>query len=184
MIAPLRRRHRTLFVVLSLAVPALFLVALAHRPPAPQVPELPPEFASGGAEAGERLELFAGYAALRTVNGGGAHLTLEALEPLRRPGVLAYVSTDAPTDQLPTDAHLLGPVTWGQARTFTLPPAAVHGGHLVLYSLPHQEIVDTAALPGFNLPAEGEAGTAVNRTDPAGEERPADETQTDEEKHP
>lgn len=152
MIAPLRRRHRAMFVVLAVAVPTLFLAALARRPEAPQVPKLPAELAGTAAAEAQPLELFAGYASSLAVNATGAHLTLEALEPLRAPDLLAYFSVDISADRLPADAHLLGPVAWGQARTFALPPAAAGGGHVVLYSLAHQEVTATAALPGFEPP--------------------------------
>lgn len=153
MIAPLRRRHRSMFVVLAVAVPALFLTALAHRPTAPLVPKLPIELVSTTPSAGQSLELFADYAASLLVDADGAHLTLEALAPLRQPDLLAYFSTGAPAaSSLPAEAHLLGPVAWGQPRTFALPPAAADGGHLLLYSLPHQEVTAAAELPGFELP--------------------------------
>jgi len=158
MIAPLRRRHRSIFVVLAVAVPALFLAALAHRPVAPQVKKLATELVGTAPTAGRPLELFADYASSWVVDADGAHLTLEALAPLRQPDLLAYFSANAPTaTHLPVAALLLGPVTWGQPRTFTLPKAAAGGGHLVLYSLPHQEVTATAELPGFEPPTPPES---------------------------
>ena len=161
MIAPLRRRHRGMFVVLAVAVPTLFLFALAHRPRAPEVPELPPELAGTAPAESRPVELFAGYASSLSTDATGTHLTLEALEPLRQPDLLAYFCTEAPAGRLPADAHLLGPVAWGQARTFALPEAAAGGGHVVLYSLPHQEVTVSAPLPGFGQPAAPEPPTAT-----------------------
>jgi hypothetical protein len=42
MILPLRRAHRRIWLVLALALPALYAVALWLRPPPPRMERLPP----------------------------------------------------------------------------------------------------------------------------------------------
>ncbi|NJL29217.1 MAG: hypothetical protein HC897_15710 [Thermoanaerobaculia bacterium] len=46
MIAPLRRRHRRMTLVLGVVVFFLFLLALAGRAPEPTMSKLPPELGS------------------------------------------------------------------------------------------------------------------------------------------
>jgi hypothetical protein len=99
------------------------------------------------------LELFDGYSSSLAVSADGALLTLKALGPLRQPDLLAYFSTKTPqATQLPIEAHLLGPVAWGHPRAFALPQAAAQGGHVVLYSLSHQQVTAVAELPSFTQP--------------------------------
>ena len=147
--APLRRRHRATVTLLAVLVPAMVLMALAARTPAPtDRANLSPPSPAGSQE----IETFPGFIGRMSVEGGGI-LTLEGTEELRQPDVLAYFSTSAPGDSLPVDVHLLGPVAYRQARSFPLPDEAAAGGHLILYSLAHQEVLQVSEFPGFELPA-------------------------------
>ncbi len=162
MIAPLRKRHRLWITGLALLVPAVCALALWSRPPAPAGSggEVSPVAAPTSASS----RAIASLPGFRTAVRGGkeaAQLEVEALEPLRRPDVLLYFSATAPADTLPADAHLLGSVAHRQTRSFPLPTAAAKGGHLVLYSLAHQDVVASAALeavPEAVRPAATEPG--------------------------
>jgi hypothetical protein len=155
-IAPLRRRHRLWTGALALLVPAGFALAIARRPPRPELPAIPAallDAAPAGLDA-----LFAADVSVARVRmtarvlRGQGRLWLE-LDPdgdLRQPDVLVYWSPAAETQgRLPADSHLLGRLAGARARRLPLPAAAVPGsGQIVLYSLGHQELVGALPLPG------------------------------------
>lgn len=143
MIAPLRRRHRTLWRVLAALLPAAYVAALAARPTWPEEP----------AEDRERRAL----AAADRVDWEEQGLLLarlgEELVVVPRgaragaPDRLLYWSAGTAAgeaDRLPEDARLLGPVG-GRARAFPLPADA--SGSLHLYSLGHGEHLGARAWP-------------------------------------
>lgn len=152
MIAPLRRRHRLWTSTLAAAVPVLYVLALAARPQ-PPVADLPPVLAGadgGGEVVREAADLFSVHAVTVRVRRatGGWQIELEPRAPIASPEVLVYWSPSAPAaPALPVEAFLVGSLAGRRARVFGLPPAALgRDGWLVLYSLGHQEVIDTAVL--------------------------------------
>ncbi|MCP3957651.1 MAG: hypothetical protein GY719_07330 [bacterium] len=156
MIAPLRRRHRWMTVTLALAVPVLYVAALAVRPDEPAPRELPATLAGAGSRPGQPVtelgDLFADPRIAVTTSRGGGHwwLWFEPAAPVTRPETLVYWAPSAPdlASGVPDDAYLLGTLAGSRRRAFAL-PASVWGraGWLVLYSLGHQEAFATAELP-------------------------------------
>jgi hypothetical protein len=75
---------------------------------------------------------------------GKRSVLLKPAQELSDPDLLLYWSTIGPSgNSLPADARLLGVFTPG--RALELPSEAAQGGHLTLYSLAHQSVVDTAS---------------------------------------
>lgn len=154
MIAPLRRRHRLRTAALLVAVPVLLALALAARPSPPRVEARPAALAPGPDPRGgdvETLPVFGEFDvtvhAWQTADGPVIGITPG--EPLARPAVLVYWTPAPPGDGLPDDALLLGAVA-DRGRTYAVPPAAAgRDGHLVLYSLGHQEVVASGELPAL-----------------------------------
>lgn len=154
MIAPLRRRHRVMVTFLLIAVPVGLVLALSARPTLPIMEELPGALAGGPNARGADVEGYdvfgeIGVAARGYQTASGAVLELEPAEPLARPDVLVYWSAEAAGDRLPDGALLLG-VLSDRARTYAVPAAAAgREGFLVLYSLGHQEVVASGAVPAM-----------------------------------
>ena len=195
MIAPLRRRHRLMTMALAIAVPVLYVVALAARPDEPVTPQLPAALAP--APAGEVDndfgELFSDPPIVVRSRTDGSRqrragvppkwwLELEPRAPLARPEVLVYWSKSPATDRLPEDAWLIGGLAGDRVRAFELPLEAMGlAGYLVLYSLGHQEVVASAELPAFGQAAqESGAETPADATgDPSPPaDAPAEEAST------
>ncbi|MEO1366433.1 MAG: hypothetical protein AAFX50_04610 [Acidobacteriota bacterium] len=145
MIASLRRRHRWMMVALTAGLPALLAASLVDRPGMPSS-DFPGELlasASGPAlSSGDAA--FAAHSG--TVTRYDDALELELASALRAPDVLAYLSSTAadPSTGLPRDARLLGAVDPTRANLYAV--GAAESGHLVLYSLGHQTVVDSAAV--------------------------------------
>ncbi|MEM9556830.1 MAG: hypothetical protein AAGC60_21395 [Acidobacteriota bacterium] len=148
MIAPLRRRHRILVLVLTVAVAPLAVLALVQRPAPPPV-----ERPQGDGPP--------------TVTLDGSSLTVHPARALPHPDLLAYLTDTAATGTaatdtaatdtaatdtaatdtpLPADAVLLGPVSPTAPTRLDLPADAPRA-RLVLYSLGHRQIVERIDLP-------------------------------------
>lgn len=185
MIASLRRRHRFMFLGLSAGLPVLLAAALLDRPAIPAA-NLPGELLARA--SGDQLA--AGDAAFSnhraTIARFADSLELQMGSALRAPDVLAYFSTAGGDVEagLPQDARLLGAVDPNRPNLYPL--AADATGHLVLYSLGHQRVLDSAhldAVPGAapplsppelaveteSTPAEGEEATQTGETTEGGE---------------
>ena len=68
---------------------------------------------------------------------------------LKAPDVLVYWHMGLPPTEgtVPENAHLLGALAGTQARHFALPDTTLHtDGHLILYSLGHQQTIAMALL--------------------------------------
>ena len=146
MIAPLRSRHRLMFLGLAVIVGPLLALALTGRPQVPSQ-QLPQDLTTSP-PTGAPL-------ATASIEGMRAHLAvhsdqwvLELGESLRNPDVLAYWSPESPTGMaLPDQAFLLGPVSDSRSNIYSPPTGAgSDSGFLVLYSLGHQEVVATASI--------------------------------------
>ena len=133
MIAPLRRRHRVMTVLLAVAVPAVLVAALGSRRAVP-ASRLPATLAAGPTTS---------TATVRS-HDGSVEIALPATVA---PGLLAYWTSQDVSGRLPDDAVLLGPVGGSRLRTFPLPHDA-DSGRIVIYSLGHQEVVEILPLDG------------------------------------
>jgi hypothetical protein len=152
MIQPLRTTHRRAFSALALVLPAILLVGLGARHPhqrlsvpAPQLPNsahlfrqsdtlwqkhtIQSEFYSDSNHPGDMFVV---------LNPVALH-PQEAIEP----DLLLYWSAEQPQgDSVPAHARLLGVFIAG--KVFTLPMGLGRTGYLVLFSLPHNTVFDTA----------------------------------------
>lgn len=119
MIAPLRRRHRLIFAVMLVGLPALFVLALMSRSKTPEPSALPAALLEGRVPLGSQPD---------------------------GPDPLLYWSSDEVEvgDELPKDARLLGAVRSGDWLSDSSAPPA--GGTLFVYSLLDQEIVELLEL--------------------------------------
>ena len=149
MIAPLRRRHRLMFLALAiLGLPLLFL-SLSNRPSFPG-DGLPAELAAPWTEpTGEPLATHRPFGELDAELRMYSQIwVLEVNDPLRHPDVLAYWSSGPAEADLPADARWLGTVSTTKPNLFESLPS--QDGFLTLYSLGHQQIVTSAPV---DLPA-------------------------------
>ena len=145
---PLRTVHRFAFVALAFVLPVVIVAGLAGRRPrlasgAPRV-QLPAaahlERTSGAlwSKHAMRMEFYSD-----SDRRGEIDVVLVAAEELNEPDLLLYWSVNPPSgDSLPADARLVGPFIAGTA--FVLPLNSDRSGYLVLFSLPHQTVFDTA----------------------------------------
>jgi hypothetical protein len=151
MILPLRQRHRRVFAALSVLLPVAFAVGIAARRPAPSVATLPAGLGSAleqsAALVWERSDLFAKapvQVQLYRADPERWAVALSAGPDFVKPDLIVYwaAGNTAVTDELPSNAVLLGAFTSGALR---LPPeAASEGGSLILFSLADQEVVDVS----------------------------------------
>ncbi len=148
MIGPLRRGHvRRHFILGAVAaVGIVFGLGARETPPTAALPvsDLEDRTFEGSkvwesnsvfTELPSRVEL------LRDGNRYGLRITPDR-DPLL-PDVLVYWSEEA-SDELPKNANLLGRLSGAQTRAFALP--ADGNGHLYLFSLGHQTLVDRGAV--------------------------------------
>ena len=147
MIQPLRVAHRWTFGVLAVALPVLLFVGLQARHIRPNVPSaLKP---APGALVRQSYQLWRKNS-IRSEFYRDAQHTYVVLWPsseLGEPDLLLYWVSADPQNNLPAGAHFLG--TFAAGKAFELPlghSADTNSGYLVLYSLGHQSVVDTAAL--------------------------------------
>lgn len=153
MILRLRQRHRRVFAVLVIFLPAAAIIGIAERKPVQPVAELPAALAAGPQQFGvvewERDDLFpkspVRVRLLRAQGGADRRaIGISAAEGFLKPDLLVYWSEGNPalTGTLPDSALLLGafdvpvlPVPDGAGR---------NPGVLVLYSLADGEIADVS----------------------------------------
>ena len=148
MIQPLRTAHRFAFVALACVLPAVIVAGLAARSPR-LASGSPPGQLPASAQLIRKSETLWPRHAIRTEfysdsdRPGEIDVVLTAAEELSEPDLLLYWSVDPPSgDSLPAGARLVGPLV---ARKFFVLPLSVSGsGYLVLFSLPHQTVFDTA----------------------------------------
>lgn len=166
MIAPLRRRHRLTVASLAVALPVLYVVALAARPDEPVVDQLPPALAE--AAAGEVDQDFGelvtdpAVAVRSRTDGAQWWVELDPGAPIALPEVLVYWTPSTVADRLPEDAFLIGSLAGARARAHGMPRDALgRDGTLVLYSLGHQEVVASAPLPAIGALATEESPKVV-----------------------
>jgi len=148
MIQPLRTVHRRAFVALAVVLPIILAVGFGARRP-----RLHPTPRAAEISASARLRKTADNRwwkyAIQTVFYGDSnspsqiYVVLNSPSELGEPDLLLYwTDNEVHGETLPTQARLLGP--FGSGRAFALPENTGPTSHLVLYSLAHQVVVDTA----------------------------------------
>jgi hypothetical protein len=144
MIQPLRTVHRRTFVGLAIVLPVILAVGLGARRPIAAGEKTGITFASLPKTSSG---LWAKHA-IQTqvyVEQSGFYVVLQPGPDLHEPDLLLYLSASgAQGSDLPADAQLLGPVQAG--RPIRMAAGSEARGQLILYSLAHREVVDTAAL--------------------------------------
>ena len=153
MIQPLRSLHRRTFLTLAIALPAILLAGLGARRPQPTAGTV--EMPASAYLMRRADNLWKAHAIRSEFHGDREHpeqtdLRLTPVQDLGEPDLLLYWSNSEPRgNALPPDARLLGPFALN--TLFELPQSGqALKGHLVLYSLAHQAVVDSATLE--NLP--------------------------------
>jgi hypothetical protein len=150
MIQPLRTVHRRVSVVMAVFLPTVLFVGLTARRPVSR----PGGGAVGLPDRAHLLKQTAGGWQRHTIQTSlygqldpphDIYAVLNPARPLNAPDVLVYWSgLSAADSNLPSGARLLG--TFEPARAIVLPRDLQPGGNLILYSLAHQSVVDSAPL--------------------------------------
>jgi hypothetical protein len=148
MTQPLRSVHRRAFVGLTVVLPAILLVGLAarRRPRPSAIAAQMPGVAQLVMKSDSLWKKHAIQSQFyRDPSKHDIYVVLLPARALNDPDVLLYWAANLPQGgSLPTDAQLVGSFAAGKA--FVLPSSAEPGGHLVLFSLAHQALVDTATV--------------------------------------
>ena len=150
MIRSLRQRHRHVFAVLTVILPAVLVAGVAARRPVPAIESLPdalmPKAATFTGKVWSRDDLFS-KSAVRVVlqrerEKGAFAVQLSVSEKFIEPDLLVYWSagSSGATKNLPDDAVLLG--VFNGSLPLRLPSERSVIGTLILYSLADGEIVD------------------------------------------
>lgn len=147
MIQPLRTVHRRAFVALAFVLPLVIVAGITSRhPPMPSTAAavLP----SSVSLVRKSNNLWSKHA-MPTLfysdssRQGNIDVAVSPPEELNEPDLLLYWSVDPPSgNSLPASARLVGHFIKGQR--FVLPVSVERSGYLVLFSLPHQTVFDTA----------------------------------------
>lgn len=149
-IRSLRVRHRAIFVLLALLVPAGYAAALLGRrapPPASDWPALESPSAPDGEPRTVLWSTLELLTELRRADDGALHVRAQSWSEPAAPALALYWSARAPTDgELPGDARFVGALG-GATRDFVLRDTPA-GGWLVLYSLGHGEVQGALELEG------------------------------------
>jgi hypothetical protein len=167
MILNLRQRHRLIFSGLVLVLPVAFAASILFRAaPLPKntVPLLQRDAAASLSRyIFEKQDLWPGANIVTRVFADSLPPALLAVElqpaaTWSLPEVLVYWQAGPPGNEAQAlrDAFLLGTLVEGPARRWLLPLQAAHtDGHLILFSLAHQNIVAQASLPINHLLQQG-----------------------------
>jgi sirohydrochlorin ferrochelatase len=148
MIQPLRAVHRRAFVALALVLPAILLIGLGARRPRPGPSAHATEVPATAYLVRESSGLWQKHAIQskfysKSDRPQDIYVVLQPARELNEPDLLLYWAANAPQGRsLPTEAQLVGSFTAGKA--FVLPLSVARAGHLILFSLPHQTVFDTA----------------------------------------
>ena len=151
MIKPLRTVHRRMFIVLAGVLPVILGIALKARPRVVSVTPNPVK----GERVSVRLNQATAAWAKQTFStefysdarNSEVWFSLTPLRDLHEPDLLLYWTSqsDANSPDL-TSAQLLG--SFRQSKSYSL-PVGTQPVSLILYSLAHGEIVDSARVEGL-----------------------------------
>jgi len=147
-IQPLRIIHRGVFVTLAFVLPVILAGGLRGRRSRQQ-------FAASVAQLPASAQLLRKSSALwpqvaidttfyaDSSHPGNLDVVFHPTKDLNEPDLLVYWSAISPSgDSLPADAQLIGHFV--ADKLLALPANASLGGYIVLFSLPHQSVFDTA----------------------------------------
>jgi hypothetical protein len=150
MIQPFRVAHRRAWMVLALVLPTVLVVGLMARRPLLRADSKThnsgvPQPIWQSDHLWKKHEIHSVF--LRdTSDPTSVQVALEPLEDVSAPDPLVYWSRElSGSDRLPTNSVLLGAFEPGKPL---LLPETNTNGFLILYSLAHQSVVDTASLEG------------------------------------
>jgi hypothetical protein len=150
MIQPLRTVHRCVFVTLALVLPAILVAGLSARHRVSPAVALAKQIPASAQVLRNSSSLWRTHVIQTEFYADASspenlYVILQPAAELGEPDMLLYWAASQPSgDSLPAEAKLLGAFNGG--KTFALPRNAAQGGYLVLYSLAHQSVVDTAAV--------------------------------------
>jgi len=148
MIQPLRTVHRRTFVVLAVVLPAILLAGIEARRPGTRLTERSPELPSSAHLVRESNGLWTQHSIATKFYGRSdspkdIYVVLRPMQALNEPDLLLYWSTNTPQGKsLPSESLLVAPYTADEA--FTLPLDKERAGNLILFSLAHQTVFDSA----------------------------------------
>ena len=155
MIRTLRRRHRRMIWTLAIIVPVLFVAALLARPTPPiadglaleATPAYPTEV-NAWDDLWPSVPITTRLLADR-MPAEQLAVELTPTEALLRPDVLVYwVPGEVQEAALPETSYLLGALQGTEPQVWPLPEEARYvSGTLLLYSLPHDEVIAHTSLP-------------------------------------
>jgi len=150
MIQPLRAVHRRAFVALAIVLPTILVVGLGSRRPRPGPSAHAAEVPATAYLVRESSGLWQKHAIRskfyrKSDRPQDIYVVLQPAQELSEPDLLLYLAANAPQgNSLPREAQLVGAYTTG--RAFVLPSNEERAGYLVLYSLAHQTVFDTATV--------------------------------------
>lgn len=153
MIQPLRTMHRRVFVALALALPAILAVGLGARHPHQRLSAPAAQLPNSARLLRKSDRLWQKHAMQSELYSDSEHpgdiylvlnpVALDTAQETIEPDLLLYWSAEQPQgDSVPDHARLLGPFIAG--KVFNLPMSLGRAGYLVLFSLPHHTVFDTA----------------------------------------
>jgi hypothetical protein len=148
MIQPLRTVHRRAFVTLALVLPAILLAGIEGRHPGTSLTGRSPELPATAYLVRESNGLWTQHSIatkfyVRSDSPKDIYVVLRPTQPLNEPDLLLYWSTNTPRGKsLPSESLLVAPYTADEA--FTLPLDKERAGNLILFSLAHQTVFDSA----------------------------------------
>ncbi|MGA7572429.1 MAG: hypothetical protein WCA97_00495 [Terriglobales bacterium] len=150
MIQPLRTMHRRAFVGLAFVLPAILVVGLGARRPrlsqGIQAIDVPAPF-SLVRESGTLWQNHAIQSKFygRLDRPRDIYVVLQPLQELNEPDLLLYWASSASLGNvLPPDARIVG--AYRMNKAFLLPLNSERAGRLVLFSLAHQTVFDSAGV--------------------------------------
>ena len=148
MIQPLRTVHRRAFVTLAVVLPAILLAGIEARHPGTSLTGRSPELPATAYLVRESNGLWTQHQIdtkfyVRSDDAKDIYVVLRPIQALNEPDLLLYWNTNAPAENsLPSESLLVGPYSADEA--FALPLERGRAGNLILFSLAHQTVIDTA----------------------------------------
>ena len=148
MIQPLRTMHRRAFVALAVVLPAILFAGIGGRHPGKSLTERAPELPATVYLVRESNGLWTQHSIDTKFYGGAGspkdiYVVLRPMQPLNEPDLLLYWSTNTPQGKsLPSESLLVAPYSADEA--FALPLEKERAGNLILFSLAHQTVFDSA----------------------------------------
>ena len=148
MIQPLRTVHRRAFVTLALVLPAILLAGIEARHPGTSLTGRSPELPATAYLVRESNGLWTQHSIATKFYGRSdspkdIYVVLRPMQPLNEPDLLLYWSTNTPQGKsLPSESLLVAPYTADEG--FALPLEKERAGNLILFSLAHQTVFDSA----------------------------------------